>query len=459
MATIDVLVPPKPWLPLQQDASDLTEDHQYVLYGGSRGPGKSYWLRWDTIADTIYLGMNGHPGVVTGLFCETFPELKRRQISNIELEVPRFLGVVKDSKAHGLGLHLHEKYGGGVMVLGNLDDASKYQSSQFAAISVDELTKNTYETFELLRGSLRWPGIPRPRFRGATNPGGIGHLWVKSIWIDSDFSAFSKLLKIKDQFAFVRALPDDNPFLPPEYYEEVLGSLGADLEAAWRYGSWTSFAGQVFKEWRHDLHVCKPFSIPEFWPRRRALDPGYSKPACALWDATDPHNGRIFIYREAYGPGITDQDIGRTVARASLNEVYEASYSDPALWQPKNMNGVITSGADELAAEGVVFAKGDNKRLSGKAKVHRGLAPPRGGEPGLKVFETCKNLIRTLPALVYSTKAGSLEDVDTAGEDHAYDALKYLLSDLAPGEGSGDNGPDAETKAWMHRQSLLAKNF
>ena len=57
MSQIELPVPPLPWLNLQQKASDLAEDHQYVLYGGSRGPGKSYWLRWDTIADLIYYGM------------------------------------------------------------------------------------------------------------------------------------------------------------------------------------------------------------------------------------------------------------------------------------------------------------------------------------------------------------------------------------------------------------------
>lgn len=48
------------------------------------------------------------------------------------------------------------------------------------------------------------------------------------------------------------------------------------------------------------------------------------------------------------------------------------------------------------------------------------------GEPGLVVFETCANLIRTLPALPYD--AVRVEDVDTHAEDHAYDALRYALS-------------------------------
>jgi len=431
-----------------------------VLYGGSRGPGKSYWLRWQAISDLIYWGMvEGIHGVVGGLFCETFPELKRRQISKIREEVPRYLGVVKDSKDYGLALHLHSNYGGGVLILGNLDDASKYQSTEFAIIAVDELTKNSYETFKLLRGSLRYPRIARPKFIAATNPGGVGHLWCKALWVDSDFSGFPELQPLKQQFAFVRALPGDNPFLPESYYTETLATLGEDLEQAWRYGSWTSFAGQVFKEWRADLHTCEPFNIPEFWIKRRSVDPGYAKPACALWSATDPHNGRVYVYREAYGPGVTDEDIAKTMASASQGEVYQVSFGDPALWQPKNLRGTVTSGADEFAAHGVALVPGDNRRLNGKAKVHRILAPLPDGEPGLVVFTTCKNLIRTLPALVYSTEAGRLEDVDTEGEDHAYDSLRYLLTDLAPGDRARDNKQTPETKAWIKKQMQLSSHF
>lgn len=431
-----------------------------MLYGGSRGPGKSYWLRWQSIA--MLVGWAEHykiEGITAGLFCETFPTLKKRQLSKIEKEVPSYIGTVKDSKAHGLALHLTKALGGGILFLGNLDDASKYQSSEFAFIAVDELTKNPFSTFDELRGSMRFPGIPNPKFLGATNPGGIGHLWVKALFVDRDFSGHPQLQKIKHKFAFVRALPGDNPYLTEQYYEQVLGTLSEDLEQAWRYGSWTSFKGQVFKEWNPTIHICPPRNIPSHWIRRRGIDPGYTQPACVLWSATDPHTGRIYIYREAYGPGVTDEDMAKLIKQASGTEVYQVSFADPALWQPKNMEGKVSSGADEFIAQGIAIVKGDNKRLNGKAKVHRVLAPLADGEPGLVVFETCRNLIRTLPALVYSEKAGQLEDVDTDGEDHAYDCLRYILTDLAPGDRSGNNEPDTDTDKWARQAEMLARAF
>ena len=92
-------------------------------------------------------------------------------------------------------------------MLRNLDDPSKYQSAEFAGIAIDELTKNTFETFEILRGSLRWPGISWRPFLAATNPGGIGHLWVKALWVDRSFTGFPQLKDRAKDFAFVQALP------------------------------------------------------------------------------------------------------------------------------------------------------------------------------------------------------------------------------------------------------------
>jgi len=84
---------------------------------------------------------------------------------------------------------LHKDYGSGVIALRNLDDPSKYQSAEFAAIAVDELTKNSKEIFDFLRFRRRWPGVERPKFLAATNPGGKGHAWVKKLWVEKDFTA------------------------------------------------------------------------------------------------------------------------------------------------------------------------------------------------------------------------------------------------------------------------------
>lgn len=424
----------------QMAATQAADTHKFTLYGGSRGPGKSYWLRRYLLRTLLKLASEGIRGARVGLFCEDYPALKDRQISKIETEFPSWLGVLKDSTTHGLGFHLAEEYGGGVLTLRNLDDASKYQSAEFAAIGVDELTKNSVETFNLLRGSLRWPGVHKPKFVAASNPGGIGHAWVSDYWIYKRFP--SELQRLSDEFVFVRALPDDNPHLSTEYWED-LETLPPDLAKAWRWGDWSVFAGQVFREFSIDRHVVPPNLIPEAGTNKRAVDWGYSNPFCALWGRTEIDSGRVWVYREAYQSGLTDRQQAQLIKDLTpADENIAMTFADPAMWQKKNVANIVTSTADEYASQSVYLMKGDNDRVNGVRKVHRMLADLPDGKPGLMISETCQHLIKQLQNL--AVDKGNPEDVDTKQEDHAFDTLKYLLSNVreAVAPKSGTNKTD-----------------
>lgn len=423
--------------PKQLVATSTSDKHKYVLFGGSRGPGKSYWLRWALLRLVlIYRRYFGVPNPVVALFCEDYPVLRDRQIVKIKAEFPQAMGTVKSTQEAGLGFYLR---GGGMIALRNLDDPSKYQSAEFAAIGVDELTKSSKETFDILRSSLRWPGIPSEwwKFLGATNPGGPGHLWVKSLWVDSVFP--TEMEALAPQFAFVPALPDDNPYLEPAYWQ-MLESLPHALAQAWRYGSWDVFEGQVFAEWRRDLHVIEPDIVPATWTRWRAVDWGYRVPMCCLWFAKDPDSGRIWVYRELYESGLTDPEQAERIRqRTRGNERIQRTYADPSMWTPRTVERQTITSADVFRDYGVPLTKANNDRLIGKRRVHEALAYKMGngepvyedGKPGLQVFTTCRNLIRTLPALPYDDTR--VEDVDTDAEDHAYDALRYGLLGRVPG--------------------------
>jgi len=162
-----------PWWPKQLMACKAADTHKYTLFGGSRGPGKSWWIRWYLLEYLLECRDKHINGVHVGLFCEDYVSLTDRQISKISMEFPRSMGEVRKSSTDGLGFHFHD--GNGFLALRNLDDPSRYQSAEFAAIGVDELTKNPLSTFNILRGSLRWPGIDKPLFVATSNPGGIGH--------------------------------------------------------------------------------------------------------------------------------------------------------------------------------------------------------------------------------------------------------------------------------------------
>lgn len=399
--------------------------HRYILYGGARGGGKSRFLRWALIEFLINLfAESGLRGARVMLACETYPDLRDRQITKMRLELPAWLGTLADTKSDGLSFRLHDSLGGGIIALRNLDDPSKYQSAEFAAIGVDELTKISRETFDILRGSLRWPGVNHTVFIGATNPGGIGHAWVKAIWVDRVFPP--ELQARAHEFKFVQSLPVDNPYLDQSYWDE-LNSLPDNLRRAWVEGDWSVFAGMAFPAWG-ETHVCAPFDIPEYWPRTVGIDWGYAKPFAAIAVATEPDTGRRYAYRELYQAGLTDQQQARLIRESFAGEPVRYYFADPSMWAKKSQT-VITSTADIYANEGVRITPADNDRLGGKRKIDRLLMPLPDARPGLVVFSSCKNLLRTFPLLAYDSLRP--EDVDTTQEDHAYDALRYSQSNTA----------------------------
>lgn len=399
--------------------------HRYVLYGGARGGGKSRFLRWALLLLLVFWGGKGHKKVIVGLFCATYPELRDRQISKIASEFPDWLGEIKDTQEYGLGFYLSDQFGGGIIALRNLDDPEKYKSSEFAAIGVDELTLVLKPVFDILRGSLRWPGIGHTVFIGATNPDGVGNLWVRELWVERVFPP--EMDGIKDQFIFIQSLPSDNPYLDKQYWAD-LNTQPTDIRRAWVEGDWYVFQGQAFGDWRKEKHVIRPQEIPDYWIRKTGEDWGFAKPFCNLWGAKNPDNGRWFIYREAYQAGLTDpRQCSLIKEMEALYEKIRKRYADPSMWTKRTQTEDPTSSADTYAYHGIYLEKATNDRINGKRKVNRLLDPLPDGLPGLLVFETCTNLIRTFPSLVYDKV--NFEDVDTDGEDHAYDALRYLLTD------------------------------
>lgn len=414
--------------PKQVAATEAMYTHRYVLYGGARGGGKSRWLRWALVEYLIDLYQEQHiEGARVMLACETYPDLRDRQITKIKLEFPDWLGRLSDSKEDGLAFRLTPELGGGVIALRNLDDPSKYQSAEFATIGVDELTKIDKETFDILRGSLRWPGVSHTVFLGATNPGGVGHAWVKQLWIDRVFPP--ELEPRADEFVFIQSLPSDNPYLDQSYWDE-LNSLPVGLRRAWVEGDWTVFSGQAFPLWSNERHVADlhPDDIPAHWPRTVGIDWGFAKPFAAVWLAKDPDTGRYYLYRELYQAGLTDQQQARLIREYTMpGERIIARFADPSMWSKKTQT-TITSSADVYAAEGVHIQPGDNDRLSGKRKVDRLLMSLPDGRPGLIVSSECRNFIKTFPVLAYDEHKP--EDVNTDMDDHLYDALRYALSNL-----------------------------
>jgi len=272
----------------QWEATDAADSHKYTLYGGSRGPGKSYWLRWYLLRRLLKWRKELGIAADVMLGCEDYPSLKDRQMGKIAIEFPQWMGTLQDKKEKGLGFHLH---GGGSILLRNLDDPSKYQSAEFAAIAIDELGKNKERTFHILRGSLRWPGIEDVKFIGASNPTAN---WVRDYWIEQRLP--DEMAGLENEFVFVQGLPDDNPHLPSSYWD-MLDTLPGALRQAWRYGDWYAAVEGLVYDTFNDQNITEREPDPAR-PFELAIDDGYVDPRATLFIQRDGRN--ILVFDELY---------------------------------------------------------------------------------------------------------------------------------------------------------------
>jgi hypothetical protein len=171
------------------------------------------------------------------------------------------------------------------------------------------------------------------------------------------------------------------------------------------------------------------------------MDWGYARPYAIGWYAVAPGDRKLYHIREYYGStGTPNQGVKQEpveVAKAikriekddpNLRGRHIIRVGDPAIWGSQTGESI----GDMMEREGVFFEKGQHARMDGKMQIHHRLAFDEEGFPMLYVFSTCRNFIRTVPNLVYDEI--DVEDVDTDGEDHIYDSLRYVCMEnpIAP---------------------------
>lgn len=414
---------------------------KYLLYGGALGGGKSYLLRWYALRRLIKLAEMGFDKATAMLACEDYPSLKDRQLQKIALEFPEWIGKMhSDHREYGRCFILAPEYGSGVICFRNLDDPSKYQSAEFALIEVDELTKNDYDVFTFLRTRLRWPGLKDIdcQFVGGTNPGGIGHGWVKQFWMDKDFPVeWTKPVDYRPQFAYVPSLADDNPYLDASYWS-MLETLPANLRKAFRYGDWDIFVGQAFPEFSRQIHVIDPLPVPEYAPIYMTYDWGFGAPFSIGWWYVDADN-RIYRFAEWYGwdkiPNqglrLPDSEVAEKIIERE--EKMDISKRDilriagPDCFQKKANymgGGQGPPTALTFKEKGLTLHPGDAKREVKIRQFRERLRMREGERPMMLIYKNCEQFIRTIPNIVMDEH--NVEDVDDQCEDHCYDEACHI---------------------------------
>jgi hypothetical protein len=290
------------------------------------------------------------------------------------------------------------------------------------------------------------PDLPIIGIRSGSNPGDIGHMDCKTKFIDPAPLGHRRIRvetrrgRRMDRY-FIPAKTGDNTHLD-EGYEDRLSGLSPELQRAYLEGDWSIFEGMAFPEFRIDLHVCEPEEAPlrSGYPLGLGIDYGVANPFCALWGMKLP-DGLICVYRELYETDLTPQEQAELIVESELEwERPRArgncqSWLDPSCWSrqpgsPRPLAGAppAKSIAADYREAGVYVRQAYNDRLGGMRLVHVGLRIQPDGRPRLLIYSTCRNLIRTLPNL--PRDKSNPEDVDTNAEDHAYDALRYLLGGL-----------------------------
>ncbi len=478
----EIVLPYTPF-PKQEEFHGSTA--KYRLFGGAAGPGKSKALLMEAI-----LQANEYPGANTLLLRRTFPELEQSLLLYFRREVPRELYASFNESKHVIiwrngsttrfGYCQHE------------NDVYQYQGAEFVFIGIDELTLFTLRQWQFLTSCNRCP-IPGafPCMAGATNPGNIGHAWVKSLWIDRRPAPGMENPAEYDpaDYEFIPARVTDNPiYSGDESYLKTLRALPSHLKRAFLDGDWEVFAGQYFDRFDYARHVLRPEEIDwkPWWTRWISIDWGFEHPAAAYWHAQIPparaaseatkngadaeHRNTVATYREFVKSHTAPRELAREIiersqmssagerqiprrseddlrrddsgyGRSDAREKIDAIYLSPDAFARRTDEASI---AEQM---GDVFANAgfprpipaDDDRVGGWMLMYQMLD---AGE--WLLTENCIELIRTLPGLVRDT--ARIEDVEKMDGDDPADAARYGLKSRYANRHAGQVRPPLDDR-------------
>ncbi len=392
---------------------------RHTAYGGARGGGKSWAMR----RKLVLLALNYHDLNIL-LLRRTLPELRENHLLPLQREL---YGVA----AYNSTERVFRFPTGSRIKLGYCDAASdiyQYQGQEYAVIGMEEATHFTEEQQQFLTTCNRVSGGElSPRMYYTCNPGNVGHAWVKRLFIDRVYNENEDPC----DYAFIPARIWDNTALlnaDPGYVRQLM-ALPEDMRRAHLEGDWDVHAGQYFREFSRERHVCAPFELPRGWKRFRSMDWGYNDPCCVLWHAVDGE-GRVYTYRELYIRQTRADEVAKRVLELSQGEDAAYTVASPDMWSSRGATLSAKGGFDgETLAElfckaGMSVIPADNTRVAGWQRVRQFMAIRPDGEPMWRCFSDCTNLIRTLPLMQYDSH--NREDA-ADGEDHAPEALRYGL--------------------------------
>ena len=408
----------------------MRDRHRHVGFGGARGGGKSWAVRQKACRLCVR-----YPGIRVLIVRRTYRELINNHVVYLQADLK---GLARFNKSD-----MQFKFVNGSTIsfgyCNSDNDLMQYQGVEYDVIFLDEATQLQEDWIRKITACCRGANDYPKRIYYTCNPGGVGHAYIKRLFIDRRFEEGED----PEDYSFIQSRVTDNLTLMRNdpMYMRTLQALPPKLRKAWLDGDWGIFEGQFFEDFidrpehyqdRQWTHVIEPFEIPAGWTIYRSFDFGYGKPFSVGWWAVD-YEGRLYRILELYGctdepntgvkwpPDKIFQQIAKTEREHRWLRGKEIlGVADPSIWD--GSRGIPIS---EMAAQqGVYFSKGINTRLPGWMQVHYRLAFDADGYPQMYIFNTCKAFIRTIPLMQYDEH--DPEDLDTTGEDHVADEVRSM---------------------------------
>lgn len=410
MKTLQLKITPK------QDAFIHAKPTE-VLFGGAAGGGKSY----GQVIDALLFALQ-YKGSKQLIIRRSFQELDKSIIRTVLSMYPREIFTFNSSSHTG-------RFKNGSIIdfgyLANENDVYQYQSAEYDVVRFDELTHFTETQYIYLISRVRGANSFPKQVKSSTNPGGVGHVWVKKRFIEpapenTEFVGEDGVSRI-----FIPSKLDDNKFLnasDPNYKKRLL-ALPEKEKKALLYGDWNIFEGQYFDEFDPEKHICEPFDIPKEWRRYRAIDYGLDMLG-GVFVAVNSM-GQAFVYREVGESNLPISDAAGCVLNASeRDEEFYVTLAPPDLWNRSQETG--RSKATIFDESGLRLIKSNNDREAGWLAIKELLKLDANGEPRLRIFNTCRGLIKDLPALIRDPKKPTDCSKEPHEITHRPDALRYF---------------------------------
>lgn len=419
---------------------------KYRLFGGAAGPGKTKALLWEAIRTA-----HRYDGCDTLLLRRTFPELESSLLAQFRRDVPKKL-----YKSYNDSKHIVTWKNGSVTRFGyclRKKDVIQYQGSECVFVGFDELTHFLLYQWMYL-GSRNRCSVPGSfsNMAGATNPGGPGHAWVKSLWIDIPkalaegrepiFPPDFEKPELYDpmEWDYIPSLLDDNPiYANDRAYRKSLEMLPGQLREALLRGNWNIYAGQYFDNWDDEKHVipAAELLIQPWWPKWGSFDWGYAHDAVFQWHCqagTVEKNGKqyplVITYREMARRGLSERALGEEIAAKNAGDKLGAIYAGHDIWREtstgQTKEKIISDVLRAAGMPALTHAKID--RTDGWRACHRMM-----DESEWAVTDACPRLIAAIPQAIHDED--NLEDVlkTDQPDDNDRDAWRYgVYSPIAP---------------------------